>query len=210
MIAAESVLSLLILRISQLQIEESFECTDRVGMVDSRHGFASRVHSPDRLTHVYASQVDLRRQNIAKSRTAGHIAVVDEVLAGHTGLLANGAEHGCRLSIGHILAIGIDFDDRTATDHRVVRRVILLAIVGMESMGIVSRHHKRRIDAAQIILITSAETLDDALEKLGKHRRRRALLRARPRLLVVKDSHDARLLRRRSFEQRSQRTVNHA
>ena len=136
--------------------------------------------------------------------------MVDEILAGDTGFFAYHTEHRSRVSIRHILAVGIDFDYRPSAHNRMVGRVILLSIVRMEGMCIVGRHHERSVDAAQILLLAAAETADYAAEQLLEHRRSCSLLGARTGLLVVENSHDAGLCRRGGFKQCGHSAVNHA
>ena len=93
------------------------------------------MHVPDAGSHVYPAKVYLRCEDIAESRTAGHIAMVHEILVGHLGALAYGAEHSRTVSIGHVFAVGIDFYDRAATHHRMIGGILLLGIIGVDCMG---------------------------------------------------------------------------
>ena len=117
--------------------EELRESLDRVDMVGRAARLTAAVHRQDGIAHVDAAQRQRRRQDIAQGAATGHVGVVDEALAGHTGLSAYLGEDGGRDGVAGILLCGIELDDWTAAEHGMVRRVVLLAVVGMPGMGVV-------------------------------------------------------------------------
>ena len=72
-----------------------------------------------------------------------------------------------------------------------VRRVVLLGIVGMDAVGIVGRHHEGACDGAAEVLLIAAERFAHAAEQVGQHGRVGALLGAAAGLFVVKYGHYA-------------------
>mgnify|MGYP006916348476 CR=1 FL=1 len=106
-------------------------------MVIGRSRLAHGVHGPQGSPHVHSAEIYLRGQYVAESGATGHIAVVDKILIRHAGILAYRAEHGCRIGIGHIFAVGVYLDYRTSAEHRMVGRVVLLRVVGVYSVCVI-------------------------------------------------------------------------
>ena len=156
-------------------------------MIVARAGLAHRVHGQHGITHVNALDVDLTGQDIAQGRAASHVTVVHEVLERGTGFLAQALEDRCRVGVAHVLAVGVHLDARAAAQGGMVGRVIFLGIVGMESMGIVSRHHERTVNGASKVLKVASQCHDEPEQHVAQHGRVGALLGAAARLLVVKD-----------------------
>ena len=74
--------------IDGLGSEESGEYAYSVEVVGHSGGFTSRVHSPDGTSHVNTLERNLRSQNVAECGASCHVAVVDEILAFHSCLVA--------------------------------------------------------------------------------------------------------------------------
>ena len=145
------------------------------------------MHGPHGVTHIYASHRHLCCEYIAQCAAACRVAVVHEVLNGHFGLAAYLCKDRCAVGIGHVLLVGIYLDHRTASHHGVVRRVVLLGVVGMQSMSHVGTYHERTLDGLHHSLLAAALLHADACQYVFQHRRCCALLRAAARLLVVED-----------------------
>ena len=125
-----------------VQTEESGKGFDCVNMVGGRCRLAARVHSPERRAHIDTAQRYLRCQDIAERRAACHIAVIDKALAGYSCNLADAPESGCAIGVGHVLAVGVDLDTRSSAQYGMIRRVELLRIVRMQTVGVVGRNHE--------------------------------------------------------------------
>ena len=90
------------------------EGANHIDVVFSAAGFASRVHGEQRVANVDAFDVELPGEDVAQGGTACHVGVVYEVLARHTGFVAEALEDGSRAGIGPIFAAGVHLDSRTA------------------------------------------------------------------------------------------------
>lgn len=165
--------------------EEGGEGGDGGDVVGAGGGFADGVHGPQGCAHVDAAQRYLRGEYIAEGGASGDVAVVHEVLAGHTGFLADGPEYGGRVGVGHILTVGIDFDTRAAAEHRMVGGILLFDVVGVESVGVVGRYHEGVCHGAHEVVAVAAEAGYHAAHNMLEDWRAGALLGARTGFLVV-------------------------
>ena len=111
-------------------------------MVAGGAALAAGVHGPDGRAHIDAAQGEGGGEDVAERGAAGHVAVVDEGLAGHAGTLAERAEDGGRVGVGGVLLRGVVLDDGPSAHGGLVRRVVLLHVVGMEGVGVVGADHK--------------------------------------------------------------------
>ena len=106
-------------------------------MVDDAARLSATVHGEDGIAHIYSSQRNGRGEDIAEGASACHITMVDETLARYACFLANACEDGGRNGIARILLGGIELDDWSTSQHRMIGWVIFLRIVRMPSVGIV-------------------------------------------------------------------------
>ncbi len=140
--------------------------------------FTARMHCPQWRSHVDTAQGELRGEYVAQSGASGHIAVVDKRLALHVGHLANVAEHSGTVGIGHIFAVGIDFDTRPVAKDRMVRGILFRTIIWMEAMGIVGRNHERIGHSAEKMAVVAAQACHNAAQDMFEDGRCRTLLGA--------------------------------
>ena len=131
---------------------ERLEGLDAIEVVAGGGCLAAAVHGKERIAHIDTLYGKRRGENVAQSATTSHIAMVHETLARYVCLLADTCEDGCRDSIARILLCGIELDDRSASEHGMVRRVVLIAVVRMPGMGIIGRNHKGLLDASMEVL----------------------------------------------------------
>lgn len=108
-------------------------------MVGNAGCFSGGVHGPYRGAHVDTAEVELAGEDIAERRTARHIGMIDEILAFNSRVVAKRAEHGGAVGVGHVLAVGVDLDHRSATYDGMIGGIILVGIVGMPGVGVVGR-----------------------------------------------------------------------
>ena len=170
-----------------LFLVELCEHLDAELMVGSASCLAAAVHGKDGISHVDTAQRNGRGKDVAQCASTCHITVVHKALSRHTCLLAQAGKDRCRISIAGILLGSIKLDDRSASQHRMVGRVVLLGVVGMPCMGIVCRNHEGTLHSLIISLLGSALSQGDALEHVGEERTSGSLLGLRARLLVVED-----------------------
>lgn len=109
-----------------LQLIELAESLHARLVVDDAARFSATVHGEDSISHIYSSQRNGRGEDVAKGASACHITMVDETLAWHTCFLANACEDGGRNGIARILLCGIELDDRTTSQHRMIGWVVFL------------------------------------------------------------------------------------
>ena len=127
---------------ASLQIVELLKCFNGLFGIDQRRGFAHRMHAPHGVAHIDATHGKLCGQGVAKRTTTHHVGTIHKILERYTGLATYLGKDGSRIGIGDILLIGIELDDRAATHYRMVRRVVLLGIIGVQGVCHVGRYHK--------------------------------------------------------------------
>lgn len=154
-------------------------------MVGHTARLAATVHRQHRIAHVYAPQWDGGGEDIAQCAAARHIAVVDKTLAGHARLAAYLGEDGCRKGIAGILLRSIELDNRPSAQHGMIGGVVLLGIIGMETMRVVGRNHECALHSLMERLLRAVLHEGYAAQHGGQERTSRALLGLRASLLVV-------------------------
>ena len=103
--------------------------------------------------------------------------MVDKALARNTRLFAERGEDGSRKGIAGILLRSVELDDGASTQHGMVRRVVLLGIVGMPGVGVVGRHHEGTFHGLMEGFLRVALRQGNALEHGGEERTACTLLR---------------------------------
>ena len=150
--------------------EEGFESLAGVGGVGDATRLASRVHTQERGTDVDATDVDLRREDVAESRAAGHVATVDKALVGDARLLADCGEDSATVAVGHVFLRSVDLYDRAAVEHWVEDRVVQFRVVGVQGVSRVGRDEERVVEHTLTILGIEAEVFRQALQDVEKPR----------------------------------------
>ena len=102
--------------------------------------------------------------------------MVDEPLVRNARLFADACKDSGRNSIRSVFLSGIELYYRTATEHRMVGRVVFLWIVRMPGVGIVRTYHKSLLYGSVIVVESLALRKDYALDDRGKEWRACALL----------------------------------
>ena len=113
---------------------ESRERLDDILLVLYAVSLPHGMHCPPWIADVHASHFHLCQHDIAQRGTSCHLRMVGKCLARHDCHLADGLEHGGRVSVRHIFLVGIDFNHGTAVHHRVVRRVMLLRVIRVKGV----------------------------------------------------------------------------
>ncbi len=143
------------------------------------------MHGPLGCAHVDTVKLNLGCQDVAQGGASRGVAVVDKHLAGDISPFAYATEHRRRPRVGHILAVGVDFNHRAVAWDRMVGGILLRRIVGVEGMAVVGRHHEGVGHSAGICLEIATQTLENP----PQNRRCGSLLGARAGLLVVEYGH---------------------
>ena len=93
-------------------------------MVGHAARFTATVHGEDGIAHVDTAERDRRGEDVAKRTATSHVAMVDKPLTWHTCLAANLREDGSRHGIARVFLCGVELDDRTTTQYRMIGGVV--------------------------------------------------------------------------------------
>mmetsp|Transcript_8934 Transcript_8934/g.18153 ORF Transcript_8934/g.18153 Transcript_8934/m.18153 type:complete len:203 (+) Transcript_8934:419-1027(+) len=116
---------------------------ERALNVRDADGLADRVHRPARRAQVDGAQPRLARDDRTNSRATWAVVLDHKLLNANAGTACELSHEEAALTVGRVALVVIRLDDSALIELRRVCRLVLLCIVGMYSMGRVSRHQKR-------------------------------------------------------------------
>ena len=118
-------------------------------------------------------------------RSAGQRVVGHELLGRHAGRPAGPSPQRHPGRIGGVALVGVDLQQRTAVEQRLVGRVVPLRVVGVDRVAGVDRQADRPGQGLVLLVGADAAGAGDPGQHVGQQRARRSAPRRAAQLLVV-------------------------
>ena len=152
---------------------------------------ARRVHRQQAHAHVHRQDPQTGCRDWANRRPARHRVVTYEVLRSNARRRARAMPQGDALAVRRVTLLRIDLDDRSATHHRTIIRIVVARVVRVHRMRRVRAYARRGRQHALETFLVASQRLRRAAQHRLQDRTGRTRARLRAHLLVI-ETHEHR------------------
>ena len=172
-------------------MEEDSEESFVVESVNNSHHLTDTVHGQAGSSNVEGLDSSLRCHHRTNSATTHRIVSHDEILEGNVNSGTKSTEDSSADRVSHVALVGVQLEDNSLLEFRLVLRLMQVAVVRMHSMGQVSRKDKTAVNSSEIVFLRSIFRCSskDTLSSFNSHVTVSTLGRLRANFLMI-EKHD--------------------